>query len=128
MRQEKLLWLAIVFSTFIYAVIAYSTNPTPPGTFDESARQPLTLALYGLAVVTFVAALAAPAYMRAPARTKMIVSLALFEACAMYGLLAAMLSRDWRVFVPAWLVALLGFWRAYPSFDVSETPADRARV
>lgn len=115
MRQDKLIWFAIVFSTFIYAVIIYTLYPRPEGPFEAAVKQPIALSLYGIAVLTFFAALMAPGFLRGPARLKMIVSLALFEACAIYGLLAAFLTRDWRLFVPTWIVALLGMWRAYPS-------------
>ena len=115
MRQDKLIWFAIVFSTFIYAAIIYTLHPNPEGAFEDGVRKQMTLVLYGLAFASFVAALVIPPKLRGPARLKLVVGLALFEACAVYGLLAAFLARDWRLFVPAWIVALIGMWRLYPS-------------
>jgi hypothetical protein len=126
MRQDKVLWFALVFSTVIYAAMVFVLYPNPAGSFEDAARQQTTLILYGLAFASFVAGLVAPTVMRGPARVKMIVAMAVFESCAIYGLLAAMLARDYRLFVPAWIVALLGMWRMYPSGEISETPEGRA--
>lgn len=120
MKQDKLIWLAIVFSTFVYAGIIYATAPNPQGSFEDAVKQQMPMILYALALVTFVAALVIPGLLqRSPARLKMIVALALFEACAIYGLMAAFIVHDWRVFVPTWIVALLGMWTKYPSSDAS---------
>lgn len=128
MRQDKVLWFALVFSTVIYAAIAYMLYPNPQGSFEDAARQQMTLILYGLAVVTFMFALALSGRLPGPFRKKMVVTMALFESCAIYGLLAAMLARDYRLFIPTWLIALLGMWKMYPTNEVSETPGGRARV
>lgn len=118
MKHDKVIWFGIVFSTFIYAAIIYTLAPNPEGSFEDAVKQQLPMILYGLAIVTFVIALVIPNFLvRSPARLKMIVSLALFEACAIYGLMAAMIVRDWRVFVPTWIIALLGMWTRYPSSD-----------
>lgn len=129
MRQDKLIWFAMVFSTVIYAAIIYTLYPSPAGAFEDAVKEQKTLILYGLAVVEFIFAMVMPSLMaNRPARLRMTVALALFESCAIFGLLAAFLARDWRLFVAPWIIALLGMWRVYPSNDVSETPGDRARV
>jgi len=124
MKQDKLIWFAIVFSTFIYAAIVYTLAPNPEGSFGDAVKQQMPMILYGVAAVTFIAALVIPNLLqRSPARVKMIVALALFEACAIYGLMAAMLVKDWRLFVPTWIIALLGMWTKYPSSDVTASAA-----
>ena len=117
MQQDKVIWFAIVFSTFVYAMIAWMLHPNPAGTFEEAARRQTTLIFYGLALASFVMGFVLPGAMRVPARLKMILSLAIFESCAIFGLMAAFIARDWRLFIPAWIVALLGMWRVYPSSD-----------
>ena len=120
MRVEKVIWFGIVFSTFIYAAIAYATLGTPEGSFDDAVKKQYTLILYPLALATFIAGLVLPGLMRSPARTKLVVVLAMFESVAVYGLLAAFLARDWRLFIPAWIVSLIGMLRVYPSGDSAE--------
>jgi hypothetical protein len=119
MKTDKVLWAAMVFSTVIYAVMAYVALGKDGGSFEERVRQPYALALYGMALASFVAGFVVPRSIRAP-RTRMIVGLALFEACAVFGLIAAFLARDWRLFLPAWIVGLIGMVRAYPSDDSAE--------
>lgn len=120
MKVEKLIWFAIVFSTVLYAAIVYTMAPNPEGTFGEAVkRNQLTLILYLVAFAEFVAAGVLPKLMRAPARTKLVVALAMYEACAIFGLVAAMIDRDWRLYIPAWILALIGMWRVYPSDDVT---------
>lgn len=119
MKVEKLIWFAIVFSTFLYAVIVYAIAPNPAGTFSEAVkRNQLTFILYLVAFAEFVAASVIPKLIRAPERTKLIVALAMYEACAIFGLMAAMMDRDWRLYVPTWVLALIGMWRVYPTEDV----------
>ena len=120
MNVDKVLWLGMAMSTVIYAVLSYLTLGEPAGSFEDGLNHRYTMALYGMAVVDFVLAFIVPGFLRAPARTKMIVSLALFEACAIFGLMAAFLARDWRLFIPAWIVALIGMMRVYPWADSPE--------
>lgn len=119
MKLEKLIWFAIVFSTFMYMVIVYAIAPNPEGTFGEAVkRNQLTLILYLVAFAEFVAASVVPSLIRKPERTKLIVALALYEACAILGLMAAMIDRDWRLYIPTWVLALIGMLRVYPKQDV----------
>lgn len=119
MSQQKIIWTAIVFSTFFYVVIAYSFGPNPTATFTESVSDTLTLAMYAAAFASFMAAMVIPALaVRSPARTKMIMALALFEACSVFGLLAAFLRHDWRLIVAPWIASLVGFMREWPGNDV----------
>jgi hypothetical protein len=128
MQQPKLIWFAIAFSTVIYAVMAYTIASQPPQSFDESVRNPIVMVVYGLAVLSFVAGLAIPALLRrAPAQTRMIVTLAVFESCAVFGLIGAFISRDWRVYLPAWALAVIGFMRAWPSGEVTAVPGSSQR-
>lgn len=118
MKQDKLIWFAMVFSTVIYAAIIYTLYPNPQGSFEDAVKQPKTLLFYGLAVMEFILALVIPTLQaNRPARLRMVIALALFEACAIFGLIAAFLAQDWRIFVPAWILSLLGMWRVYPSDD-----------
>lgn len=121
MRQKKIIWFAIVLASFIYAVIVWmlAKNWPQPGPFDEAVRHEMVLMLYAVAVVTFVMALFIPRIMSANA-PKYIVALALFESVVIYGLLAAFLRQDWRLFVPTWILGLIGFATRWPSDTAEE--------
>ena len=120
MSQQRIIWFAIVFSTVLYAVIAYMMAPVPPRPFEESVRATLTLAMYAAAFMTFVAALLMPGRLpQSASRQKMILAMAMFEACAILGLVAAFLQHDWRLYVPAWIAALIGFVREYPRDEIT---------
>jgi F0F1-type ATP synthase membrane subunit c/vacuolar-type H+-ATPase subunit K len=116
MRQQKIIWFAIAFSTVIYLFMAYWIAPVPPRSFEESLRTTTTLAMYGVALAVFNAGLVMPSLTLAqsPPQSKMTVTLAIFEACAIFGLVAAFLQQDWRLYVPTWFVSLIGMVRAFP--------------
>ncbi len=52
---------------------------------------------------------------KGPWRIGFIVRLALFEATAIYGMVAAFLTYDWRLFAPTWILAVAGFIQSFPS-------------
>jgi hypothetical protein len=120
MRTPKILWFAIVWSTVIYMVIAYVIAPVPPRPFEESLRSTFTILFYAAAFVAFIAAMLIPGRLpQNPPQKKMIVAMAMFEACAVIGLVTAFLQHDWRLYVAPWIAALIGFVREFPRDEVS---------
>ncbi|HEV8659368.1 MAG TPA: hypothetical protein VGS96_12165, partial [Thermoanaerobaculia bacterium] len=78
----------------------------------------LVLVLYAMALAGFVAGTTYSIIARAqPQRVRMIVSLALYEACAIFGLIAAFIISDWRLYLAPWALAVVGFLRVFPSFE-----------
>lgn len=127
MDQRRVIWLAIAFSTVIYAVIAYTEAPVPAGPLGDAFRNTTVLGLYGVAVAAFVTGFAVRAMLRdAPSRTRLVVSLAVFEACAIFGLLAVFLQRDWRLYLAPWALALIGFAAAWPSDEPESATSSHA--
>jgi hypothetical protein len=119
MQQQRIIWSAIAFSTILYAIIVYTAVPAPSAPFDESMQKPATLALYAAAFAAFVAGLVLPSLLtQSPSQQKLVLTMAIFESCAVFGLLAAFLAQDWRLYIPAWIAALAGFIRAWPGQDV----------
>ena len=115
MQISKILWFTIAASTVIYLVVAYTIVPVPVQPFVESVLSIVTLGLYAAAFAAFVAALVIPNLLtRTRGMRKMIVALALFEFCALCGFIAAFLGQDWRLYLPAWIVSLIGFVREFP--------------
>jgi multisubunit Na+/H+ antiporter MnhF subunit len=122
MSQQRVIWFAIVMSTVIYLVIALQLAPNAGGDFDASASRMPAPVLYAVALGVFLFAwFVAPRVIRAPnAQTRMIIHLSLFEAVAVFGLMAAFLAEDWRLYLPAWVLSVVGFIRELPR-DSSRT-------
>ena len=126
MREQRIIWFAIFMSTVIYLVVIKSVAPDAVGDYDAMASKPPVAMLYGIALIVFLFTwfVAPRVFAGKDARQRLIVQLALFEACAVFGLLAGFLVRDWRVYLAPWALAIAGFIRVFPR----ETEADRVRV
>jgi thiamine transporter ThiT len=114
MMQQRLLWFALVFTTFLYGILAYATERNyrlQP--IELMLRRPFVIAAYVIGLALFFLALRMS--------QRFVVQLALLDAVAIMGLLAAMLMRDWRIYLPAWAFALVGFVRVYPSEDTARS-------
>ena len=120
-RVLRLLWFALFMSTVIYAVVVYFvTMQHPHRPFGVSVRDPQTLILYGMAVASFFGGtIAWNAMATHPLQVRMITSMAIFESGAVFGLIAAFLANDWRLYLAPWMITLLGFLRCFPSEDAS---------
>lgn len=114
------MWAAIAFSTVIYAVILVFLVKTPRrfASFDAAFRSPLVIGLYIMAAASFLAGFVWPMLVKtAIPRVNMIISLTFFEGCAIFGLMAAFIAGDWRLYLAPWVVALLGFAREFPAAE-----------
>jgi len=114
MMQQRLLWFAIVFSTFLYGVLAYATSRNfrlQP--IELMLRRPFAIAAYLIALALF--------FLAWRMSQRFIAQLAFLDTAAIMGLLAAMILRDWRLYLPAWGLALIGFVRLYPSEDTARS-------
>ena len=116
MGQRKTIWFAIVMSTFVYAIVVYSLSRSwpRPGPFGAAVQQQLVLGLYAAAVAVFFGALILSSRV-AHHHQRFIVRISLFESCAILGLVIAMITRDWRLFVAPWALSLMGLMTSYPS-------------
>ena len=112
-RVFQVVWIALFIATCIYAVLDWVVvgHLVHVQTFEQELRSPLVLVLYALAVVAFFAAFAFTATRR---QNVYVARLALFEACAIFGLIAAFLTNDWRLFLPTWALAVVGFVQTLP--------------
>ena len=117
MQPRRIIWFAIVFSTLLYGVLAYATERNY--TLQPIARtmeRPVVIGLYVIAIAVYAVALLVGRRSEASSgSSQFIVSLALFEAVAILGLCAAFVIHDWRLYLPSWLLALIGFVRTYPA-------------
>lgn len=122
MNQRLVIWLALLFSTIIYLGLAVYTAPAT-GDFEQSARHPYVPVLYGMALLTFLVAwFVIPRAVRSDPRVRMIMAMAMFEASSIFGLVAAFLVKDWRLFLAPWVLTLFGFIREYPRDEAATGP------
>jgi len=122
-NQLRIIWTAIFLSTFVYAVIAWSSlHNGYVRDFGQELRQPMVLGLYGLCVVETIAAFVIGGLvMRSRGyRIGFIVRLALIESGCIVGLLAAFLLQDWRLYLGPWALGVLAFLRALPERERPE--------
>ena len=119
LRQRRVIWFALLTSTIIYfAMIFMITRDRIHPSFDDALRSsPLILPLYVMALVIFLGAMFGLRAFRfgGNAQLAMVVKLALFEASAIFGLMAAFIAHDWRLFLAPWALALMGFLREWPT-------------
>jgi hypothetical protein len=114
--QARIIWFGLFVSTFIYAGLDYMIMaPRTTKMFDESLRNQYTIVLYAMAAIVFVVAMVLSRNESRPPMLRMILSMALYESCAIFGLVAAFLVSDWRLYVPAWVLCLIGFARMFPA-------------
>jgi hypothetical protein len=109
-RNLQIIYVGILMSTLIYAVVAWATTRavTPGRSLGDELREPITIALHSVAAGMFVAA------MIVRARKMLIVRWVMLEAACICGLVAAMMHGDWRLYIAPWILALLGFASLYP--------------
>jgi ATP synthase subunit C len=119
MRIERVIWSAMIISTLIYGFIVWMFSSLHTHeSFEAAIRTPRTVVLYGLAGVEFLfGTIYATLARNRPLRQRMIVCLALYEGCAIFGLIAAFLAYDFRLYLAPWALAIIGFLRVYPTSE-----------
>jgi hypothetical protein len=109
-RNLQVIYVGILMSTLIYAVIAWTTADAgvDTKTLPEELRDPLTIALYATAAVAFLAATITRA------RRLLVVRWAMLDLACICGLAAALFYDDWRLFAAPWALALAWLIVLYP--------------
>jgi hypothetical protein len=109
-RNLQVIYLGILMSTLIYAVVVWATTHliVPGKSLRDELNNPLTIAMYSVAAGTFLAA------MIIRSRKLLIARWAMLEVGCICGLIAAMLHGDWRLYIAPWALALIGFIGLYP--------------
>lgn len=118
--RQRIIWFALIFSTFLYAFVAWKVVGAPPIALQREVLQPFMLVVYAVALSTYVAAFVASGALArrgVPRETTLIVKMAMLEAVSIFGLVAAFVAHDWRLFVPTWALALVGMLRSFPMDD-----------
>lgn len=114
-----LIWVAIVFSTVIYFGIAVFTGKL--GDFEALTRLQYVRVLYGIALLMFLVGwFVVRRVVSGNEHLRMMCALAVFESCAIFGLLTAFLTKDWRLYLGPWALALIGFAREFPRAGTGE--------
>ena len=109
MRQLRIIYFALIASTFIYAGIVWVLvgSRAPMGTLEQEFRNPRILPFMLLSLATFTVSFSLT-------RLPWITRWSIVEVIAIYGLIATFLSNDWRLFAIGWVLSLVGFVIAFP--------------
>ena len=109
-----IIWLAIALSTVVYLVIAFMFDG-PQDAATVTARTQYVPILYGAALLSFLFGwFVVPRVVRSSRRLRMICAMAIFESAAIFGLVGALMTRDWRMYLLPWTMAIVGFVRERP--------------
>lgn len=121
--QLRILYFAFILATVIYGVVAWAgTNQRIEAqSLADELRAPTTLALYGAAVAAHIAAFLFTMRVQ-PRSRRFIIRWSLLESVCVLGLVAALLHGDWRIYLPPWILAMLGFGRSFPRRHLQTLP------
>ena len=111
-----------MMSVALYGVIAYVMAPVGEQPFDAAFSNPIILALriagIGMFAMSFI--LSSILMKRsANVRGAMLIRWAMIESAAVFGLLAAFIGNDVRLFIPLGARAIAGMLIAYPKREDS---------
>jgi amino acid transporter len=144
-QTVRIIWFGLLMSIVIYAAVAFVVVEGPAATpLEDAFSDPIVLALHGAGLAVFAMSFvvsaamlkgtssanaqahrAAPQPPPAPGvvrvtprmRSALIARWAMTEATAVFGLVAAFLKSDPRLFLPLGALAIAGMLLAYPSDD-----------
>ncbi len=117
LRIMRIIWAALLVATLIYSAIAVTLGQRNAPLMQAHLHDPFVQIIYGIAAITFGVAFFMRSWMRdrgRPAQLYNIVSWALFESIAIYGLVPAMLHADWRLMAAPEMLAFAGFVLTFP--------------
>ena len=113
--QLKILWFALLMSIVLYGVIAFLIVPMGTQTFNALFANPTILILHLAGLAVFATSFLIPSILKTTnVRTTSIIRWAMIESAAVFGLLAAFLGQDVRLFLPLGALAIAGMVLAYP--------------
>ena len=107
-QLEKLVYFALILSTFIYCLVVWVVMhaQAPMGTLEQEFHQPIVFVLMLLSLSAFVVSLSL---------RNAITRWAFCESCCIYGIVAAFVAHDWRLFAMGWVLSLVAFVLARPA-------------
>ena|ERR1043166_3750594 len=109
-RNLQIIYVALLMSTLIYGAVAWvTTRAIAPGkSLGDELHNPLTIAMYSAAAGTFLAA------MIVRSRKALLVRWTMLDASCVFGVVAAFVLGDWRLYIAPWALALAGFIILFP--------------
>ena len=134
LRVLQMVWSVNLVSIFLYGMALYAVvSPAAEGGFGKViSREPLVLTLQIGALILFFAAMAvsrlllrkaamlrariAPTFeLVSGARTALLIRWGMFEAIAVFGLVAAFIGGSRGIYLPFFLASIFGFVSSFPS-------------
>jgi hypothetical protein len=121
-NQMRVLWGAMLISTAVYLAIVWATlhARSTADSLSPAMHAPPTIILGAVSIASYFAAFLAVSRMFRNRGERgvfalLVVRFALLEFICVCGLLAALMSQEWRVYLPFHVLALIGFTRTFPS-------------
>jgi len=133
-RAIRIIWAALLASVLIYAFLIFMAVPkAPPAPFQAAFSNPIILILHVIGLMVFFMAFVMSSLLLRRASTPppppgtmiisgrvrlaLLVRWALMESAAIFGLVAAFLAQDPRLFLALGCLAVIGMLASYPSDD-----------
>jgi len=120
MNQLRVIWAAILMSTIIYFAVLWTAMHERPFTrsLENALRDPRTIGAYVVAIVLYFAAFMISGSIERrhakDARRAAIIRFAILESVCVVGVVIAFLEGDWRLYLPTFVLAFIGFARSLP--------------
>jgi len=113
--QLKIVYLALIASTFIYAAIVWMLygQRAPAETIEQELHRPVILIPMVMSLAMFAVSFA----IGGEDRSRRIMRWAITESVTIFALVAAFLASDWRLFAIGWALSLVGFVLAWPAAE-----------
>jgi hypothetical protein len=126
MKTLQVIWVALFMSIVMYAAIAFAIIPVGEGRVVAAiTSNPIVLAVYAAAFMVVVGSfLAFAALSRQVEKQQVahIVRWAMIESAAIFGLVAAFIASDRRLFIPLGVLALAAMIVAFPREEAPPAP------
>jgi hypothetical protein len=120
MNQLRVIWAAILMSTIIYFAVLWTAMHERPFTrsLENALRDPRTIGAYVIAIILYFAAFMISGSMERrrarDARRAAIIRFAILESVCVVGVAIAFIEGDWRLYLPTFVLAFIGFARSLP--------------
>jgi hypothetical protein len=113
-RLKKIVYFAMVFSTFIYCFIVWFlfAGKAPSGTLQQELHRTDIMIFMFLTAFAFIYSLRLPAN---------LTRWACAEAICIWGMMGTFFTDDWRLFAGGWALSLIGYALAFPSAEEQTT-------
>lgn len=114
----RVIWIALTISIVLYGVIAFiAVLPSEPAQpFDAFFSNPIILGAHVMGLTMLIMSFVIPPVLsrRGPKPQSFVIRWAMIESAAIFGLVAAFIGEDPRLFLPLGALAIAAILLAFP--------------